>query len=42
MVAPLKGVIRCGHYGCAMGPTYTRKTDRQYTYDICEKTPSGR
>jgi site-specific DNA recombinase len=37
MVAPLKGVIRCGHCGCSMGPTYTRKKDRQYTYYICEK-----
>jgi len=37
IVAPLKGVIRCGHCGCAMGPTYTRKNDRQYTYYICEK-----
>jgi len=37
MVAPLKGVIRCGHCGCAMGPTYTRKDDRQYTYYICQK-----
>jgi site-specific DNA recombinase len=37
MVAPLKGVIRCGHCGCAMGPTYTRNKDRQYTYYICEK-----
>jgi site-specific DNA recombinase len=37
MVAPLKGVIRCGHCGCAMGPSYTRKNDRQYTYYICQK-----
>ena len=37
MVALLKGVIRCGHCGCSMGPTYTRKNDRQYTYYICEK-----
>jgi Site-specific recombinases, DNA invertase Pin homologs len=37
MVAPLKGVIRCGYCGCAMGPTYTRKNGRHYTYYICEK-----
>ncbi|MBI5843205.1 MAG: recombinase family protein [Deltaproteobacteria bacterium] len=37
MVAPLKGVIHCGHCGCSMGPTYTRKKDRNYTYYICEK-----
>ena len=37
MVAPLKGVIRCGHCGCSMGPTYTRKNGRHYTYYICEK-----
>ena len=36
-IAPLRGVIRCGHCGCAMGPTYTRKKDRLYTYYICEK-----
>jgi site-specific DNA recombinase len=37
MIAPLKGVIRCGHCDCSMGPTYARKNDRQYTYYICEK-----
>jgi site-specific DNA recombinase len=37
MVAPLKGVIRCGHCGCAMGPTYSRRKNRQYTYYICQK-----
>jgi len=37
MVAPLKGVIRCGHCGCSMGPTYTRKNGRHYTYYICEE-----
>ena len=36
-MAPLKGVIRCGHCGCAMGPTYSRNNDRQYTYYICQK-----
>lgn len=37
MVAPLKGVIRCGHCGCSMGPTYARKNGRHYTYYICQK-----
>ena len=36
-VTPLKGVIRCGHCNCAMGPTYTMKKDRRYAYYICEK-----
>ena len=31
VVAPLKGVIRCGPCGCSMWPTYTRKNDRHYT-----------
>ena len=34
-VALLRGVIRCGHCGCAMGPTYTRKKGRQYRYYLC-------
>ena len=37
MVAPLKGVIRCGHCDCSMGPTYTQKNGRHYTYYLCEK-----
>jgi hypothetical protein len=37
MVAPLKGVIRCSHCGCAMGPIYARKNGRHYTYYICQK-----
>ena len=36
-VALLKGVIRCGHCGCAMGPTYTRKNGKQYHYYLCVK-----
>ena len=36
-VTPLKGVIRCGHCNCSMGPTYTMKKDRRYAYYICEK-----
>ena len=34
-VALLRGVIRCGHCGCAMGATYTRKNGRQYRYYLC-------
>lgn len=36
MVASLKGVIRCGHCQGAMGPTYTKKGGRRYTYYRCE------
>ena len=36
-VALLKGVIRCGHCGCAMGPTYGRKNGKQYHYYLCVK-----
>lgn len=34
-VAILKGVIRCGHCGCAMGPTYARRRGRKYLYYLC-------
>ena len=34
-VAPLKGLIRCGHCGGSMGPNYTRKGSRKYLYYIC-------
>ena len=34
-MALLKGVIHCGHSGCAMTPTYTRKNGRQYRYYFC-------
>jgi site-specific DNA recombinase len=37
IIAPLKGVLRCGHCGGAMMPTYTRKQGRQYTYYFCAK-----
>lgn len=37
MVSPLKGVMRCGHCDSSMGTTYTKKTDRRYSYYICEK-----
>lgn len=35
--ALLKGVIRCGHCGCAMTGTYTRKGERIYRYYLCTK-----
>jgi hypothetical protein len=33
--APLKGLIRCALYGCAMTPTHTRKRGKQYRYYAC-------
>ncbi|MDR1590720.1 MAG: recombinase family protein, partial [Puniceicoccales bacterium] len=36
-VAPLKGVLRCGHCNCAMAPTYTKKHGRRYFYYKCQK-----
>ena len=36
-VTPLKGVVRCGHCNCSMGPTYTMNKERRYTYYKCEK-----
>lgn len=36
-MALLRGIVRCGHCDCAMGPSYTTKNGRQYQYYICEK-----
>ncbi len=36
-IAPLKGILRCGHCNCAMMPTYTRKNGKKYFYYICVK-----
>ena len=36
-LAPLKGVIRCGHCQCAMAPTYTKKNGRLYSYYLCDQ-----
>jgi len=37
-LAPLKGLLYCGHCGCRMGPTYARKNDDvMYTYYLCTK-----
>ena len=36
-LAPLKGLLYCGHCGCRMGPTYAKKGDAMYTYYLCTK-----
>ena len=36
-LAPLKGLLYCGHCGCRMGPTYAKKDDVRYTYYLCTK-----
>jgi site-specific DNA recombinase len=33
--ALLKGIVRCGHCGCGMGPTYTKKKEKLYRYYLC-------
>ncbi len=33
--ALLRGVIKCGHCGCSMGPTFTRKNGRTYRFYLC-------
>ncbi|MCZ6806323.1 MAG: recombinase family protein [Deltaproteobacteria bacterium] len=33
--ALLRGIIRCAHCGCSMGPTSTKKNGRSYRYYIC-------
>ncbi len=33
--AMLKGIIRCGHCGCAMRPGWTRKKGKKYRYYVC-------
>lgn len=35
--ASLKGLLKCGHCGCSMGPTFTGKKGKNYLYYICEK-----
>ena len=34
---PLKGILRCGHCGGAMTPTYTYRGGRRFCYYICTK-----
>lgn len=36
-LAPLKGLLYCGHCGCRMGPTYAKKGETMYTYYLCTK-----
>ena len=35
IIAPLKGVLRCGHCGCAMMPTYSNCGNKRYYYYQC-------
>ena len=37
MNTPLRGIVRCGHCGGAMAPTYSRKGKKRYTYYFCQK-----
>ena len=38
MLAPLKGLLYCGHCGCRMAPTYAKKEKGpMYTYYLCTK-----
>lgn len=34
---PLRGIIRCGHCGCPMMPSYAKKKGVTYYYYLCEK-----
>ena len=36
-IAPLKGILRCGHCDCAMMPTYARKNGKRYFYYLCSQ-----
>ncbi len=33
--ALLRGLIKCGHCNCSMGPTFTRKKGRTYRFYLC-------
>ena len=33
--ALLKGIIRCAHCGCAMGPSFTKRRGKLYRYYLC-------
>jgi len=35
IIAPLKGILRCGHCNCAMMPTYSNKGTKRYYYYQC-------
>ena len=36
-LAPLRGILRCGHCDGAMKPTYVNKNGRKYYYYLCSK-----
>lgn len=36
-VAPLRGILKCGHCDCAMMPTYGKKNGKKYFYYFCVK-----
>jgi len=33
--ALLRGILRCAHCNCAMGPTYTKRRGKMYRYYLC-------
>ncbi len=33
--AMLRGILRCGHCGCAMGPSFSSKPNKRYHYYLC-------
>ena len=37
---PLRGIIKCGHCGCPMMPSYSKKKGVTYYY-LCEKHEKG-
>ena len=36
-IAPLKGILRCGHCDCAMMPVFTKRHGKKYFYYKCTK-----
>ena len=38
---PLRGIIKCGHCGCPMMPSYSKKKGVTYYYYLCEKHEKG-
>ncbi len=37
LVAPLKGILKCGHCNCSMMPIYTNRRGKKYFYYLCVK-----
>ena len=37
LTVPLKGILRCGHCGCAMKPAFTNKGKKRYCYYYCDQ-----